>query len=309
MCFLHGAGWFIWLGVLFVMDWIHSDEPAVYPWLSFPKRRNRKTFIVAFCLLLSASCSCSMTQSEETFSIQPEVGPSCWPCLKNTHFLYFLSTSDIQRSPGHTAAHRAHITRNNIPRIYIQRENSKDFPTWKMLSVIDSEERLYKKMKAHLLCSLSENVGKTQINLSGITSAALLLICWIVWIVSPRSLHLSSAPVTVMCLSLLQAQHHGITTGGVCTPCHCNSFGSKSFDCDENGQCRCQPGVTAPKCDRCARGFFNFQEGGCTRKSDPSKTKENLKINVIQINGSNNFPDSVVSCFLNIDIRHRYIIT
>ncbi|XP_074541079.1 laminin subunit alpha-2 [Halichoeres trimaculatus] len=59
-------------------------------------------------------------------------------------------------------------------------------------------------------------------------------------------------------------QTHGVTTGGVCVPCHCNSFGSKSFDCDESGQCRCQPGVTGPKCDRCARGFFNFQEGGCT---------------------------------------------
>uniref|UniRef100_A0A665UMT4 Basement membrane-specific heparan sulfate proteoglycan core protein n=1 Tax=Echeneis naucrates TaxID=173247 RepID=A0A665UMT4_ECHNA len=57
---------------------------------------------------------------------------------------------------------------------------------------------------------------------------------------------------------------HGITTRGQCVPCHCNSFGSKSFDCDETGQCRCQPGVTGPKCDRCSRGFFNFQEGGCT---------------------------------------------
>uniref|UniRef100_A0A7N6BAH8 Basement membrane-specific heparan sulfate proteoglycan core protein n=1 Tax=Anabas testudineus TaxID=64144 RepID=A0A7N6BAH8_ANATE len=57
---------------------------------------------------------------------------------------------------------------------------------------------------------------------------------------------------------------HGINTGGVCVPCHCNSFGSKSFDCDEMGQCRCQPGVIGPKCDRCSRGFFNFQEGGCT---------------------------------------------
>ncbi|XP_008282816.1 laminin subunit alpha-2 isoform X3 [Stegastes partitus] len=59
-------------------------------------------------------------------------------------------------------------------------------------------------------------------------------------------------------------QTHGLATGGVCVPCHCNSFGSKSFDCDETGQCRCQPGVTGPKCDRCSRGFFNFQEGGCT---------------------------------------------
>ncbi|XP_056283362.1 laminin subunit alpha-2 isoform X3 [Pseudoliparis swirei] len=60
------------------------------------------------------------------------------------------------------------------------------------------------------------------------------------------------------------SQTHGISTGGVCIPCHCNSFGSKSFDCDETGQCRCQPGVTTSKCDRCGRGFFNFQEGGCT---------------------------------------------
>ncbi|KAG1940194.1 laminin subunit alpha-1 [Pimephales promelas] len=49
-----------------------------------------------------------------------------------------------------------------------------------------------------------------------------------------------------------------------CVPCHCNSFGSKSFDCDESGQCRCQPGVTEQKCDRCAPGHFSFQEGGCT---------------------------------------------
>ncbi|XP_077949204.1 laminin subunit alpha-2 isoform X3 [Gasterosteus aculeatus] len=57
---------------------------------------------------------------------------------------------------------------------------------------------------------------------------------------------------------------HGLSTGGRCLPCNCNSFGSKSFDCDETGQCRCQPGVAGPKCDRCSRGFFNFQEGGCT---------------------------------------------
>ncbi|XP_058469730.1 laminin subunit alpha-2 isoform X2 [Solea solea] len=60
------------------------------------------------------------------------------------------------------------------------------------------------------------------------------------------------------------AQTHGLSTRGQCVPCHCNSFGSKSFDCDETGQCRCQPGVGGPKCDRCSRGFFNFQEGGCT---------------------------------------------
>ncbi|KAL0967369.1 hypothetical protein UPYG_G00251370 [Umbra pygmaea] len=59
-------------------------------------------------------------------------------------------------------------------------------------------------------------------------------------------------------------QTYGIQFAGGCIPCHCNSFGSKSFDCDDAGQCRCQPGVTGPKCDRCANGHFNFQEGGCT---------------------------------------------
>uniref|UniRef100_A0A8C4LN61 Laminin subunit alpha-2 n=1 Tax=Equus asinus asinus TaxID=83772 RepID=A0A8C4LN61_EQUAS len=56
----------------------------------------------------------------------------------------------------------------------------------------------------------------------------------------------------------------GVRSGRGCVPCNCNSFGSKSFDCEENGQCWCQPGVTGKKCDRCAHGYFNFQEGGCT---------------------------------------------
>uniref|UniRef100_A0A6Q2ZGJ1 Basement membrane-specific heparan sulfate proteoglycan core protein n=1 Tax=Esox lucius TaxID=8010 RepID=A0A6Q2ZGJ1_ESOLU len=59
-------------------------------------------------------------------------------------------------------------------------------------------------------------------------------------------------------------QTYGIQSAGGCVPCNCNSFGSKSFDCDASGQCRCQPGVSGPKCDRCAPGHFNFQEGGCT---------------------------------------------
>ncbi|XP_069831051.1 laminin subunit alpha-2 isoform X3 [Dendropsophus ebraccatus] len=59
-------------------------------------------------------------------------------------------------------------------------------------------------------------------------------------------------------------QSYGPVFAQGCVPCNCNSFGSKSFDCDDNGQCRCQPGVTGDKCDRCARGFYDFQEGGCT---------------------------------------------
>ncbi|XP_042733401.1 laminin subunit alpha-2 isoform X5 [Lagopus leucura] len=56
----------------------------------------------------------------------------------------------------------------------------------------------------------------------------------------------------------------GLQSSRGCVPCNCNSFGSKSFDCDGNGQCYCQPGVTGKKCDRCAHGFYNFEEGGCT---------------------------------------------
>ncbi|KAM4693155.1 laminin subunit alpha-2 isoform 1-T1 [Discoglossus pictus] len=57
---------------------------------------------------------------------------------------------------------------------------------------------------------------------------------------------------------------YGLQYAQGCVPCNCNSFGSKSFDCDDSGQCRCQPGVTGKKCDRCAHGYFDFQEGGCT---------------------------------------------
>ncbi|KAJ0061005.1 hypothetical protein NL108_004717 [Boleophthalmus pectinirostris] len=74
---------------------------------------------------------------------------------------------------------------------------------------------------------------------------------------------------------------HGLSTGGMCIPCHCNSFGSKSFDCDESGQCRCQPGVGGPKCDRCSRGYFNFQEGGCT-PCDCSHVGDNCDANTGQ---------------------------
>lgn len=61
-----------------------------------------------------------------------------------------------------------------------------------------------------------------------------------------------------------QPETFGLQVGRGCVPCNCNSFGSKSFDCEESGQCWCQPGVAGKKCDRCAHGYFNFQEGGCT---------------------------------------------
>ncbi|KAF5920031.1 hypothetical protein HPG69_014397 [Diceros bicornis minor] len=70
----------------------------------------------------------------------------------------------------------------------------------------------------------------------------------------PRGAHRPAAPPKTF----------GVQSGRGCVPCNCNSFGSKSFDCEESGQCWCQPGVMGKKCDRCAHGYFNFQEGGCT---------------------------------------------
>uniref|UniRef100_A0A4W5P2V0 Laminin EGF-like domain-containing protein n=1 Tax=Hucho hucho TaxID=62062 RepID=A0A4W5P2V0_9TELE len=69
----------------------------------------------------------------------------------------------------------------------------------------------------------------------------------------------------VNCQTCADGYYRPTGSRGGCVTCHCNSSGSKSFDCDKSAQCRCQPGVTGPKCDRCAPGHFNFQEGGCTR--------------------------------------------
>lgn len=73
--------------------------------------------------------------------------------------------------------------------------------------------------------------------------------------------------ITYFCVLFpFQPQTYGPVFSQGCVSCNCNSFGSKSFDCDDNGQCHCQPGVAGDKCDHCARGYYDFQEGGCTRK-------------------------------------------
>ncbi|XP_055492345.1 laminin subunit alpha-2 [Leucoraja erinacea] len=75
----------------------------------------------------------------------------------------------------------------------------------------------------------------------------------------PRGAYKPASP------SVTGSEAYYLHTSRGCVPCSCNSFGSKSFDCNDKGQCKCQPGVTGLKCDRCAAGFYNFQEGGCTQ--------------------------------------------
>lgn len=41
-------------------------------------------------------------------------------------------------------------------------------------------------------------------------------------------------------------------------------MGSVGETCDlMTGQCRCKPGVTGPKCDKCAPQHYGFSEEGC----------------------------------------------
>lgn len=72
------------------------------------------------------------------------------------------------------------------------------------------------------------------------------------------SVFLCSAPMK-------QYGYYGLDSGLGCLPCNC-SAGSLSDDCTPEGQCLCVPGVAGEKCDRCARGFYAYQDGGCTRK-------------------------------------------
>ncbi|EDO36523.1 predicted protein, partial [Nematostella vectensis] len=68
-----------------------------------------------------------------------------------------------------------------------------------------------------------------------------------------------------------------------CVACGCNPVGSVSLQCNSEGQCRCKPGVTGIKCDKCQANYFGFSQTGCRPcqcfgpGTDPAKTQCNEK--------------------------------
>jgi laminin gamma 1 len=43
----------------------------------------------------------------------------------------------------------------------------------------------------------------------------------------------------------------------------CNKEGSLHLQCDPFGQCKCKPGVTGQKCDRCLPNHYDLTSDGC----------------------------------------------
>ncbi|XP_026859944.2 laminin subunit gamma-3 [Electrophorus electricus] len=48
-----------------------------------------------------------------------------------------------------------------------------------------------------------------------------------------------------------------------CHNCTCNTMGSESLQCDNDGVCLCRPTVMGVKCDVCKPGFHSLVPGGC----------------------------------------------
>jgi len=56
--------------------------------------------------------------------------------------------------------------------------------------------------------------------------------------------------------------HPTVDANTPCTDCQCDSRGSTSTVCNDDGQCNCKNNVVGLKCDECRPGFFNFPNCG-----------------------------------------------
>ncbi|UYV66194.1 K02A2.6-like [Cordylochernes scorpioides] len=50
---------------------------------------------------------------------------------------------------------------------------------------------------------------------------------------------------------------------GRCVHCGCDPTGSRSLQCNHQGECLCKPGVEGRHCDRCAANYYEFSNQGC----------------------------------------------
>ena len=48
-----------------------------------------------------------------------------------------------------------------------------------------------------------------------------------------------------------------------CTDCQCHKEGSLNKQCDPEGKCKCKPGVTGDKCDKCLPNHYDLTSDGC----------------------------------------------
>ncbi|XP_044207309.1 laminin subunit alpha-5 isoform X2 [Thunnus albacares] len=95
----------------------------------------------------------------------------------------------------------------------------------------------------------------------------------------PNMLFTDCHPLTGECLSCMHntaGPHCDICAPGYygdainaknCTRCSCSPCGTESCD-PQTGQCRCKPGVTGPRCDRCEDGSFGFDSCSGCRQCD-----------------------------------------
>ncbi|XP_056241478.1 laminin subunit alpha-5 isoform X1 [Seriola aureovittata] len=95
----------------------------------------------------------------------------------------------------------------------------------------------------------------------------------------PNMLFTDCHSLTGECLSCMHntAGHHcdicapgyygDAITAKNCTKCNCSPCGTESCD-PHTGQCRCKPGVTGPRCERCEDGSFGFDSCSGCRQCD-----------------------------------------